>query len=481
MIGGTTLAGTTTVATAADGAPVVSADLQADTVTIAGLLAPLHDVIADAQITNVQASGDGDIWPTGIFNFNAIGGASGDIRLRYATLSVHPGVSARDGSIAVAIAPGKVAITGLTGKAAGGALSGALQLSQAASGMAFDGSLKIDGARLDQFSPSARGTATIDTKATAQAQSPAGLLAVLSGSGTIALNSASLPAPGPAAGEGVIAAVLANKVPNQPADVSTAFQEAVARASVDFGARAIPFVIADGVVKLDAVTLESQAGAVTTATVIDLTSLAIDSAWQVSARVPALPAPTEPLPGWAPPPPKGPLPPAAVVYTGSLGELSELAVNIDVSGMQRELAVRQLERNVEDLERLRRLDEYRAKLEQERRRALEAERAAAAAVAKAAASAPPPVPPAPAPVLPPVLPESAGTAPAPQSSAPAVAPSEQPAGAADAAGAAPVVEALPPAPQPVARPQPARASPLRPSHARRTTSDELMRSLGGLP
>jgi hypothetical protein len=185
MIGGTTLAGTTTVATAADGAPVVSADLQADTVTIAGLLAPLHDGIADAQITNAQASGDGDIWPTGIFNFNAIGGASGDIRLRYATLSVHPGVSARDGSIAVAIAPGKVAITGLTGKAAGGALSGALQLSQAASGMAFDGSLKIDGARLDQFSPSARGRRR-STPGNRASASPAGLLAVLTGSGTIA-------------------------------------------------------------------------------------------------------------------------------------------------------------------------------------------------------------------------------------------------------------------------------------------------------
>jgi hypothetical protein len=32
---------------------------------------------------------------------------------------------------------------------------------------------------------------------------------------------------------------------------------------VSIGARAIPFVIADGVAKLDAVTLESQAGAVT--------------------------------------------------------------------------------------------------------------------------------------------------------------------------------------------------------------------------
>ncbi len=474
MLGGTQLSGSATVAAAADGAPVVSADLQADTVTIAGLLAPLHDVIADAQ-----AGGDGDIWPRGVFNFNAIGRASGDVRLRYTTLSVLPGVLARDGSVAIAFAPGKVAITDLTGKAAGGALSGAVQFTQAASGVAFDGSLKINGARLDQLSRAARGTATIDAKATAQAQSPGGLLAVLSGTGTVALDAVSLPAPGPAVGEGVIAAVLANKIPNQPGDVSNAFQEAVARATADLGSRTIPFVIADGIVKLDAVTLDASAGAVTSSTMLDLTSLAIDSAWQVSARMPPLPPPAEPLPGWVPSPSKGPLPPAAVVYTGNVGELSELAVNTDVSDMQRELAVRQLERNVEELERLRRLDEYRAKQEQDRRRALEAERAAAAAAAKAAASAPPP--PVPAPALPPVLPESAGTAAGPQSAAPPVSPSDQ--SAASAAGKPPVlVEQIPPpAPQPVARPQPARASPPRPSQARRTTSDELMKSLGGLP
>ncbi len=232
----------------------------------------------------------------------------------------------------------------------------------------------------------------------------------------------------------------------------------------------LPLTIVDGIGKLDPATIESTAGTVTSVTSIDLMSLSINSTWKLAPIIPPLPSLADQLPGWVAPPPKGPLPPVSIAYAGNIGDLAALTVNVDAADMQRELTVRQMERNVEELERLRRQDEYRAKVEQERRQAIEADRAAA----KAAPAGQ---------VLPPVLPESAGTTVLPdaQSSTGSTAP----AGAADAPPAPGNGSAITPAGEPPAaanvKPQPVRVSPPRPPGSRRTSSDEVMRSLGGYP
>ena len=523
-LGGAKLQGTATIAVSSEGQTTLNGDLSADALTVAGLLAPISDVPAaiapdptappdQASAHPIAASG---IWPSGTFSLPLFDNLAGDIRIKYNALQLSRGVVARDGSVGIAFAPGKISIANMSGRAAGGTLSGAVHLAKTPSGVALDSNLKIEGADLAQLSAAARGKATIDAKATAQAQSAAGLLAVLNGSGTIALDQAVVPAAGPSTGAGVIAQVLANKVRNQPEDVTAALQASLAAARAELGTRTIPFVIADGVAKLDTTSLESTDGRVTTATVVDLSTLALDSAWKLAAIMPPLPPPPDPLPGWVAPAPKGPLPPASIVYTGNLGALPEVTASLDASDMQRELTVRLLERNVEELERLRRIDEHRAKMEKERRLQIEAERAAAAAAAKAAAQRPP----AAAPAMPPILPESSGqnsdgqssttpgdqssvppaTAPAPAAAdAPPVA-SPPPAATADGTTAPPVTappvegavtadgtppidgaavvpgaETAVPEPQPAARPRP------RPTQTRRTSSDEVMRSLGGYP
>jgi hypothetical protein len=65
---------------------------------------------------------------------------------------------------------------------------------------------------------------------------------------------------------------------------------------------------------------------------------------------------------------KAPLPGVAVGYRGSIAGLGSLEPRIDAEALQRELAVRRMERDVEELERLRRLDEARRREELERQR-----------------------------------------------------------------------------------------------------------------
>jgi uncharacterized protein involved in outer membrane biogenesis len=516
VAGGSALSGTAKFAANAEGPAALTADLRADKVTVAGLLAAISDRLpADTSADSATESSATKAlqWPKAAFAFDMLSSIAGDVRLVFDTLTLQPGLSAHNGLLKIALAPGKASITSMQGHAAAGALSGAVRLTKASTGVSFDGTLEIEGANLEALGASAKGKAGVVMQASAEAQSPAALITALSGSGTVTLDGARLPVPGPIAGVDTVAAVLASKIANEPEAIAEALRAAAQAASTDLGSRTIPFVIVNGVAKLDPITLASLDGSATGITVVELASMAIDSAWRVAPLVPPLPQTAEQLPGWVQPPAKGPLPPASIVYTGQLANLKSLTVNAEAADMHRELSVRIVERHLEELERLKLQDQQRAKAELERRQAIEAERAAAvaaAAAAKAAAAAAataaaagqtPPVA-----AMPPVLPESAGTsavAPAPGADANAAAapnaaaatslpaqestitvePDPQASAAAAAAAAAGSAAPIVPAgerPQPASRPQPARTAPVR-APPRRTSSDEVMRSLGGFP
>ena len=70
----------------------------------------------------------------------------------------------------------------------------------------------------------------------------------------------------------------------------------------------------------------------------------------------------------------------AVIYVGPLSSLASLEPRLVTDALERELAVRDMERDVEQLERLRREDEARAKAEAERLKALELEQMQGAGV-----------------------------------------------------------------------------------------------------
>ena len=172
--------------------------------------------------------------------------------------------------------------------------------------------------------------------------------------------------------------MLAAKLENEPERLAEALTQALENSRVDIASRAIPFAVSNGDVKVDAFSIDGPLGSARVATIVSLTSLAIDSVWQVTAQASPMPPPPEALPDWKPAQ-KGPLPAVTFVYTGSIGDLAQLQVKVDPRDLQRELQVRQMERKLEELDALRKRDEDRVRQEQERRKALEAERAAAAA------------------------------------------------------------------------------------------------------
>jgi TolA-binding protein len=144
--------------------------------------------------------------------------------------------------------------------------------------------------------------------------------------------------------------------------------------------------------KLGRVKIESAEGRSTFATAVELASMKIDSEWQIEPKVarPSNPAAERVL-----------LPAVTIVYVGKLSELASLEPVVTTGALERELQVRKMERDVDELERLRKLDQTRARQEIERQKALDAERAKTAAPVPNAADPqqqqpPLPVPPAPA-------------------------------------------------------------------------------------
>lgn len=502
--GETTLDATAAFTNKAGEAPTVSAAIEADTITVAGLLSAVSNATPPPQADGVDATTPASpqsIWSGGLFDLAALQPRIGDVTVRFGALAIDRGIAVRDGIMKIALAPGKIAVSDLKGTAAGGAVDGNFALTKAPSGTAFNGTLRVSGADLKLLSPNAKGKVTLEAKAAAQAQSPAGLIAVLNGDGHIAFDDVAFEAPAPSMGLAIVTAVLDEKVANNADAIADEIEKSVHDTSAVIGATSVPFKITDGVFNLAPIRLQSSKSSATNTTTADLSTMALDSAWKLATEMPPLMPLSMPVPGYTPRAPKGPLPPISIVYTGKLGDIAGLDIDVDAEDMQRELAVQVMERNVDKLERIRLLDEHRAKVERERRKAAEDARIAAekAAAEKAAAEKAPATHATGA-----VVPNSGTDQPAnpianPGTGAPNPDASSPNATNPDATETVPLNRPPMAAPEPqsstgepadiASPPEPAetrdaprpRKRVARPTEARRTTSDDIMRSLGGYP
>lgn len=410
-LGGAIVSGIASVSGVAGGSPHVEADLKANQMSLESLLAgvvekappqPPRDAAADGAETAMP------LWPDASFVFDQFGSLAGNVRVAFGSLSLGERWSVRDGSLKLALTPGKVSLAEINGKAAGGEFNGALDFEKVQGGTGLTVNLKLDDIELSSISAAAKGTIAIELSAMGHGSSPASIMASLGGQGHIALKEAVMPGPSTRTGTDLIDAVMQNEVKNEPEAISAAIENLLTSATVNAGSRKVPVVISNGVAKTEPQTFESGQDKLAVMAQANLATLAFESSWRVSSVLPGLALPPETVEGWVPPADKGLLPAVLIAYNGQLDRLSELVPKIDATELQRELAIRQMERNVSELERVRKLDEQRARQDLERRKAADAERAAAAAAAaaqRAAARNADPV------QAPPIVPDSNGVAP----------------------------------------------------------------------
>ncbi len=393
-VGASKLGGRLTLARP-EGKPVsLAADLAIDRATVAGLLAPVLGrsepalVVpptptaakpvppAQGKSTPVPAAvappgiapfeEASDIWPEAPFDLAALGEVEGRITARIGTLALEPGLAIGDARLTAVLSPGGINVETLEGSALGGKLASSFNIEKAAAGVGLAGNLKIDiSSRPDAAPPGDVAALALDFSG--RALSPGALLADLKGKGEITVGDATLSGMTPSAVTAVTEQALAGKGPAGGEALVQAIKNALKVGELKLGKITIPAELRDGAVRLEKVQLDAQDGRSTFSTAIELATMKIDSEWQIEPKVARASAQGA----------RVLLPGVTVVYVGKLKDLALLEPAISTGALERELTVRKMERDVEELERLRKLDQTRAREEAERMRALEAERAKA--------------------------------------------------------------------------------------------------------
>jgi len=120
--------------------------------------------------------------------------------------------------------------------------------------------------------------------------------------------------------------------------------------------RTVKLEIADGQLRVKPFVIDTADGRAQGGASLDLRTLNLDSEWRLDQKPAAGPAD------------KPALPTVTVTYRGPIGSVGGLEPRISSEALERELSVRRMERDVEELERLRKLDEARRREEAERQR-----------------------------------------------------------------------------------------------------------------
>jgi uncharacterized protein involved in outer membrane biogenesis len=378
-IGGSRIGGSVALSYPSEGPAIVTGRLDVDGATIPGLLGLALDRkhIAEAPGAEPLTAGK-SIWPEHAFDFAALDGIEGKLNVEFGRLTLTDGMSIPNARAEIALAPGKLTVSKLEGKVLGGQLVATLALERAPGGANLTGDVRIadmqimrPAAATSAGEPAAHNAqASLSLSFGGRASTPGALVTVATGKGELKLGDVSMHAPTPLAVIATSDAVLSGTAGGSGEQLTTALRAQIDGSAVAVGPRTIPIEIADGAAKLALVTLDSEAGATKVETTVDLTSLIVDSAWLAEPKAPDVPQADKPR--------GGALPAVGVVYTGPLANAWTLESRITAEPLERELAIRKLELDADQLERLRNADAERASRDDERRRALESDEGSAA-------------------------------------------------------------------------------------------------------
>jgi uncharacterized protein involved in outer membrane biogenesis len=335
----------------------VTARLEVDGLSLGGLLAPLQDqrlAVAAAAETAVQ--GQPSLWSDEPFDGAVLASLEGNVKLTTKRLALTDGLGLDHARLDVTLQSGKVDVNELDGACLGGRLRAKLSIAKALAGVEVSGSLNLSGLAVGALAEASRAAGSIagELRFSGKGASPRSVLAVLQGTGRLALQEAKLATLWPGAvGSAAEAALRAD-----PDSLAATLKQNLA-SGLGAGELTLPGAIAleitDGRLAAKPFAIDTPAGRAEGTAALDLKSLQFESDWRLQAKA-------------ARPADKPPLPAVMVGYRGSVTGLGSLEPRIDSDALQRELAVRRMERDVEELERLRRLDETRRREEAERQR-----------------------------------------------------------------------------------------------------------------
>jgi hypothetical protein len=343
----------------------IEARLDLGETSVRSLLAPLLDQRL-AEITGAAEAaiaGRQSPWPDEPFDLSGLAAIDGHVALGLQRLSLGDGVGLKDATIDVELKDGKINLAAIDAPALGG--RGRIQFSLAGNGNGAEvnGSLHLADGKLEAVAGLASsskagnvGRIKADLSFSGRGANPRNLLAALQGQGRAQLE-------GKLAGlwPGAIGLAAEQVLKNDPERLKSVLKEALTQ-GLSVARLPLPdnvaLEIAEGQLRSPTIAIDSAQDRATGSAAIGLLNLMFDSEWRLEQSRP----PENALGG------KKALPALSINYRGPLAQLDKLEPVINSEALERELAVRKMEHDVEELERLRQLDEARQRSEAERMR-----------------------------------------------------------------------------------------------------------------
>ena len=348
--------------------------LEASVLDVASLLAPvLQRRPAETQAAIQLTSGRSGLWPDANFDFGRNRSGDATLSLKAARLVIDDGVTVTNAGLTLVGRPGAIELRDITGTALGGRLRASVVLDANPTGAALTGTFDIADLTLGPFGGT--GVADLTLSLTGGGINPAGLVSGLTGKGTLKLGTATLREITPATLQAAIDTALKAPADAINGTLRTALAEDAARGTVAIGPRSIALTVQDGAVRMAPLALTAAPGRVMTSAALDLATFGISGDWRVETRAPPLPAlppvpVLPPLAGQSPQPVPAPIPVPAAMLPPLVQRFAISPVDLgatrrskrplpETDALERELSVRKVERDLAELERLRRLDEER--------------------------------------------------------------------------------------------------------------------------
>lgn len=332
-------------------------------------LPALLGALTDAKTRRSGSTREAVIWSDAPFDFTGLADHAVELEVEAASFDIGGGVLISAPKARVAAKAGRVTLALTSAKALDGAVKGEIRLTEVPAGAAAEIDISVQGARIEALFPevkdaAASGAVSTSVRLSGQALSPRGVIGALRGTGQVDLGAGQIHRLTPDAIAQATEAVLAKAGELSPEDIRGRLLAALAQGTMPIPRDRLAIDVTDGVIRLAPLQLEAGAGRTTGNWTIDLESMRYDAEW----RIESMPKPTG----------EGrssqPLPAIVVVYTGPLSEITRAVPRLQSDDFEREVVVRKMERDLAELERLRKLDEELARREIERRRQLEIER-----------------------------------------------------------------------------------------------------------
>jgi uncharacterized protein involved in outer membrane biogenesis len=324
--------------------------LKADTDAVSlpsllGVLVAWHRTPSTDEMLGALGAGASEVWPARGFSLAPIETAEGSIDLKAESLALGSAATIQGATLVASVGKDGLSITDLKGRLFGGEFAAGGTLSPRGNGAELAAHAGIKGGKLEELAKSvagsslAKGPFDLSLNLQGEGLSPPGLIAGLSGQGTLSLGGGTIQALSPDPLRRV-AAVAAKKTIKADKDEIEAeaknVREKITKGIYKFAPAQFAFDIKSGTLRLTPATLAGAGAETKINGYLELASLKLDSEWALS------------LSGES----NKDVPPVSLVFAGPLNKAAEIAPSVDTAAIEAYLTLRRMQEGVEQLETL---------------------------------------------------------------------------------------------------------------------------------